>query len=136
MNKVLLIGRLGKDPELSQTTTGIYVCKFSLAVNRRYQSADGTTEADWFNIVVWRAQGESCHKYLKKGSKAAVSGTIQNRSYEDREGNKRTVTEIIADEVEFLDPKEKTEQTASEPPKKRKTVDELEPYNDSDSLPF
>ncbi len=105
MNKVILIGNLTRDPELSQTNSGISVCKFSLAVQRRFSGADGERTADFFNIIVWRAQGENCHKYLRKGNKAAVVGTLQTRTYDANDGTKRYVTEIIADEVEFLTPK-------------------------------
>ena len=132
MNRVILIGNLSRDPELQQTTTGISVCKFSLAVQRRFQNANGEREADFINIVVWRDLGENCHRYLKKGKKAGVVGSLQTRSYDDKEGNKRYVTEVIADEVEFLSPKEQE----PEQPKRRKTIDELEPYDDSGSLPF
>ena len=98
MNKVWLIGNLTKDPELSTTGSGISVCKFTLAVTRRFAQ----NETDFFNIIVWRGPAENCFKFLKKGGRAAVNGSIQNRSYEDNNGNKRYVTEIIADEVQFL----------------------------------
>lgn len=101
MNKVFLIGNLARDPELRNTTNGIPVCTFSLAVSRRFKSANGTNETDFLNVVVWRGQAESCAKYLKKGSKAAVSGSIQTRSYEV-DGAKRYATDIVADEVQFL----------------------------------
>lgn len=101
MNKVFLIGNLARDPELRNTTNGIPVCTFSLAVSRRFKSANGTNETDFLNIVVWRGQAESCAKYLKKGSKAAVSGSIQNRNYEV-DGVKKYATDIVADEVQFL----------------------------------
>ncbi len=101
MNKVFLIGNLARDPELRNTSNGIPVCTFSLAVSRRFKSANGTNETDFLNIVVWRGQAESCAKYLKKGSKAAISGSIQTRSYEV-DGVKRYATDIVADEVQFL----------------------------------
>ena len=94
MNKVYLIGNLTKDPELSQTNSGISVCRFTLAVSRRFQNADGERETDFLNIVVWRGQADNCHKFLKKGSKCAVSGSIQSRSYDAQDGTKRYVTEI------------------------------------------
>lgn len=102
MNKVILIGNLTRDPEVSETSSGITYCRFSIAVGRRFANADGERETDFFNITAWRTQAENCGKYLKKGSKVAILGTLQNRSYEDREGNKRTATDIIAEEVEFL----------------------------------
>lgn len=103
MNKVMLIGNLTKDPELRATGSGIAVCTFTLAVQRRFQSKDSQTrEADFIPIVVWRAQAENCAKYLHKGSQAAVSGSIQTRSYDAPDGSKRYITEVIADEVQFL----------------------------------
>lgn len=112
MNKVILIGNLTRDPEISETPNGVAVCKFSIAVSRDYTNADGNRESDFFNIVVWRSRAENCGKYLKKGSKVAIVGSLQNRSYEDKDGVKRTVTEVIATEVEFLTPK--SDSSASE----------------------
>ena len=102
MNKVILVGNLTKDPELSTTNSGINYCRFTVAVQRRFNNAQGEKEADFIPVVVWRAQAENCHKYLKKGSKAGVVGTIQTRSYDAQDGSKRYVTEVLADEVEFL----------------------------------
>jgi len=102
MNKVILIGNLTRDPELSTINSGASVCKFSIAVNRRFADADGNRGVDFFNINAWRALGENCAKYLKKGSKVCVVGQIQNRSYEASDGTKRNVSDINADEVEFL----------------------------------
>ena len=105
MNKVILIGNLTKDPELTETPSGVAVCKFSIAVSREYANADGNRETDFFNITVWRGRAENCGKYLKKGNKVAIVGNLQNRSYEDKDGIKRNITEVIANEVEFLTPK-------------------------------
>ena len=102
MNKVYLIGNLTRDPELSETSSGIAFCRFSIAVNRTFANADGNREADFFNITVWRNQAENCSKFLKKGSKVAVVGSLQNHSYEDKDGIKRTLTDIVASEIEFL----------------------------------
>lgn len=104
MNKVFLIGNLTRDPELSETSGGVPYCRFSIAVNRSYTDEDGNQKADYFNIVAWRGQAENCGKYLAKGRKVGIVGTLQNRTYEDRDGNKRTVTEVVANEVEFLSP--------------------------------
>ena len=131
MNRVYLIGNLTRDPELATTTSGVSVCRFALAVQRRFSNAEGEREADFFNVVVWRGQGENCHKYLKKGSKCAVVGSLQNRSYDANDGSKRTITEIVADEVEFLT----TKASDAERPADKKEVSELEPIDD-DSLPF
>ena len=105
MNKVILVGNLTRDPELTETPSGVAVCRFSIAVSRDYASSDGTRETDFFNVTVWRGRAENCGKYLKKGNKVAVVGSLQNRSYEDKDGIKRTVTDVIANEVEFLTPK-------------------------------
>ena len=105
MNKVILVGNLTRDPELSETPSGIAVCRFSIAVSRDYSNAEGNREADFFNITVWRGRAEVCGKYLKKGNKVAVVGRLQTRSYDDKDGVKRYVTDIVADEVEFLTPK-------------------------------
>ena len=105
MNKVILVGNLTKDPELSETPSGVAVCKFSLAVSRDYTNAEGNRDTDFFNITVWRGRAENCGKYLKKGNKVAIVGSLQNRSYEDKDGIKRTVTDVVASEVEFLTPK-------------------------------
>lgn len=105
MNKVILVGNLTRDPELSETPTGVAVCRFSIAVSRDYANADGTRETDFFNITVWRGRAENCGKYLKKGNKVAIVGSLQNRSYDDKDGNKRYVTDVVASEVEFLTPR-------------------------------
>ena len=105
MNKVFLIGNLTRDPELSTTNSGIYVCRISIAVSRRFANADGSRETDFFNVVAWRSIAENCAKYLKKGSKIAVMGSIQNHSYEGNDGTKRYTTDITAEEIEFLSTK-------------------------------
>ena len=109
MNKVILIGRLTKEPELRYTTNNIAVTTFTLAVDRI-----GSEETDFINIVVWRKQAENCQKYLEKGSKVAVEGSIQTRNYEDKNGNKRHITEVIAENVQFLDSKSKVKQEVNE----------------------
>lgn len=102
MNKVILIGNLASDPETRTTASGITQCSFRLAVQRRFANASGVREADFLPIVAWRQTAELCSKYLLKGRKVAVEGTIQTRSYDAQDGSKRYVTEIIADSVEFL----------------------------------
>ena len=101
MNKILLIGRLTKDPDLRYTQNGKAVCSFTLAVDRPY-SKDGEQEADFINIVAWNKSGENAAKYLAKGRQAAVEGRLQIRTYDGDDGKKRWVTEVIADRVEFL----------------------------------
>ena len=105
MNKVILIGNLTRDPELTETPSGVAVCRFAIAVSRDYANADGNRETDFFNITVWRGRAENCGKYLKKGNKVAVVGSLQTRSYEDKDGIERNITDIVASEVEFLTPK-------------------------------
>lgn len=101
MNKTILIGNLTRDPELTQTPNGVSVCKMSIAVNRNFTNANGERDTDFFNIVAWRGLADNCGKFLSKGKKIAVVGSIQNRSYETENG-KKFVTEIMADEIEFL----------------------------------
>lgn len=114
MNRATLIGNLTRDPEVRMTGNGISVCTFSVAVQRRFANAQGERQADFFNIVAWRTLADNCGRYLKKGSKVFVGGSMQNRSY-DKDGVKRYIMEIIADEVEFLSPVEKRAQGATEP---------------------
>ncbi len=135
MNKVYLIGNLTRDPELAETTSGIKVCRFAIAVNRTYAGSDGNRETDFFNITVWRTQAENCGKYLKKGSKVAIVGSLQNRSYEDKEGIKRNVTDIIASEVEFLASRSSQDGASEEVQSSHKERPKLEPVSDDD-LPF
>lgn len=132
MNKCILIGNLTKDPELTTTSNGIAVCRFTIAVSRRYSNADGERETDFLNIVVWRSLGENCHKFLKKGSKVGVIGNIQNRSYDATDGSKRYITEIVAEEVEFLSTKSSDEVATKAP---AEDVAKLQPIDD-DGLPF
>lgn len=120
MNKVILIGNLTREPELSETPSGVAVCRFSIAVSRDYTNADGERETDFFNVTVWRGRAETCGKYLKKGNKVGVVGRLQNRSYEDKDGIKRSVTDVIAEEVEFLTPKQAENTTTAEKPKRPK----------------
>ena len=102
MNKVFLIGRLTRDPELRYTGSNTAVATFSLAVNRNFSNQNGERETDFINIVVWRKQAENVKNYLTQGSQVAIDGRIQTRSYDDNNGQKRYVTEVIADNVEFL----------------------------------
>ena len=102
MNKVFLIGRLTRDPELRYTGNNTAVATFSLAVNRAFSSQSGERETDFINIVVWRKQAENVKNYLSQGSQVAIDGRIQTRSYDDQNGNKRYITEVVADNVEFL----------------------------------
>jgi len=142
MNKIYLIGNLTRDPELAATTSGSTVCKFGLAVNRRFINQSGEREVDFFNIVAWNKLGETCQKFLRKGRKAAICGRIETRTYE-QDGVKKFAFDVIADDVEFLSPAEggvpgSGEYEPSIPsapaPVKKKTA-ELTPLED-ENLPF
>lgn len=100
MNKVFLIGNLARDPEMRSTQSGVSVCNFTIAVNRRFRNAQtGQQETDFLNVIAWRQLAELCGKYLAKGRKVAVTGSIQTRTYEAKDGSKRTAWDIVADEV-------------------------------------
>lgn len=102
MNKVFLIGRLTRDPELRYTNSNIATASFSIAVDRNFTNQNGEREADFINVVVWRKQAENVKNYLTKGSQIAIDGRIQTRSYDGQDGQKRYVTEVVADNVQFL----------------------------------
>ncbi len=102
INRVVLLGRLTRDPELRYTPSGVAVATFSLAVDRRFTNQQGEKETDFINIVVWRQLAELCANYLKKGQQAAVEGRLQTRNYENKEGRTVYVTEVVADNVQFL----------------------------------
>lgn len=110
LNRVVLIGRLTKDPELRYTPTGIPVTTFILAVNRSFTNSQGEREADFIPVQVWRKQAENCAKYLGKGRMVAISGRIQTGSY-DKDGQRKYTWGVVADEVQFLDRGEKKEET-------------------------
>lgn len=104
INRVVLVGRLTRDPELRYTPSGVAVATFSLAVNRTFSNSQGDREADFINIVAWRQLAELCANYLKKGSQAALEGRLQTRSYDNKEGKRVFITEVVADNVQFLSP--------------------------------
>lgn len=124
MNKLFLIGNLTKDPEISQTQNGLTICKFGIAVNRPYQT-NGEKVTDFFSITVWRTLADNCGKYLKKGSKVAVTAQLQNHSYEDKDGNKRSRNDIIAESVEFLSSIKNDAQGRQEPPELEEIDEDL-----------
>lgn len=141
MNKVLLIGRLTRDPELRQTPSGVSVCSFGLAVNRDYRQGDGERQTDFFNCTAWRGLGENVAKYQHKGSKVAVEGSIQIRNYEDNQGVKKTAVDIVCNNVEFLDSRSSSDDSGYVPdapapsaPAKRKPV--LQAFDDDEDSPF
>lgn len=105
MNKVILIGRITKDPELRNTPTGVSVVSFTVAVNRTYQDKNGERQADFINCIAWRSQAENLARFIKKGALIAVDGSIQTRSYDDQNGVRRYATEVIVSQVTFLESK-------------------------------
>lgn len=138
MNKVMLIGRLVKDPELKMTeNTKREVCQFTIAVNRPYTNDDGERKADFINCVVWDKLAENLSKYQKKGNQVAVEGRIQTRNYEDKDGKRVYVTEIISTNITFLDSKGTSDSVNNleEPPVKagpitREQIDSIPTEND------
>ena len=110
INRVILVGRLTKDPEYRQTPNGVSVATFTLAVNRPFTNSQGEREADFINVVVFRRQADNVNNYLSKGSLAGVDGRIQSRSYENKEGQRVFVTEVVADSVQFMDSKSSNQQ--------------------------
>lgn len=133
MNKVILIGHLAADPESRTTQSGVAQCTLRLAVQRRFtDKQSGKRESDFFNVVCWRQTAEFAAKYLTKGRKVAVEGTLQTRSYDAQDGSKRYVTEVIADSVEFCDSKPEGGQSASKPQPAQGGFTEV----DDDELPF
>ena len=141
MNKVFLIGNLTRDPELTETSGGVSVCHFAIAVNRSYTSSDGDRQTDFFNVTAWRGLAENVSRFTKKGSKVAVSGSIQIRNYEDNQGVRRTAIDVIAQDVEFLTQSNANAgddfydaPAAEKPATKRKPA--LESFDDDGDIPF
>ena len=128
LNRVVLIGRLTKDPDLRYTTSGMAVARFTLAVDRGFKNQDGEKQADFIPITVWRGAAESCAKYLSKGRLVAVVGRIQTGSY-DKDGQRHYTTEVVADEVRFLEWGDKQEQGQDDIPG-------FVPYENDEELPF
>lgn len=149
INRVVLVGRLTRDPELRYTESGIAVATFTIAVNRTFTGASGEREADFIQCVVWRKQAENVNQYVGKGSLVGVEGRIQTRSYDDATGNKRYVTEVVCDSVQFLEPRgsrpqgesfgapfEPQQQPVNEPAKQSQSFDISGIDIDDDDLPF
>ena len=133
MNRAILIGNLANDPEVTTLSSGVTKCSFRLAVQRRFANPQtGQREADFIPIVAWRQTGELCAKYLSKGRKCAICGMMQTRSYDAQDGSKRYVTEVVADEVQFLGGGA-SQQMQGMPPEARN--DQFTPVDD-DELPF
>ena len=115
-NRAILIGRLTADPELKQTQNGISVCSFSIAVDRRFSGRDSARKTDFINITSWRQQAEFVCRYFHKGDVIGVEGSIQTRNYEDKNGNKRTAVEVVADRAFFVDSKNSAQGSGSSYP--------------------
>ncbi len=140
-NRAVLVGRLTKDPELRFTPNGIAVTTFTLAVNRPFKNANGEQEADFINIVVWKKAAKNVANYTSKGSLVAIDGRIQTRSYENKDGQRVYVTEVVADSVQFLETKKREAQQQNS--QQRYTSDPGTPFQggqpvdiSDDDLPF
>lgn len=114
INQVTLVGRMAKDPELRYTPSGVATCSMTLAVNRPFTNQQGNREADFINVVAWKKQAENVANYLKKGSLTGVTGRIQTRNYENNEGKRIYVTEVVAESVQFLESKGQQEKHPNE----------------------
>lgn len=134
LNRWIGVGRLVKDPDLRYTPNGVAVATFTLAINRQFSNQNGEREADFINIVAWRKIAENAANYLKKGNLAGVDGRLQSRSYENNQGQRVFVTEVIADSVQFLEPK-----SNNKPTNQREAAQKLysDPFQDqSNEFPF
>lgn len=109
MNKCSLIGRMTKDPEVKRTQSGNSVCSFTVAVDRKYKDANGQRQTDFISCTAWRQVADIIGQYFHKGSKIGLTGSLQTRSYEDQSGRKVTVTEVLVEEIDFIEPKQKSE---------------------------
>ena len=136
LNKIMLIGNLGKDPEMNYTPSGIALTKFSLAVNRVTKAATGEKqeETEWFNIIAWRQLAETCNTYLHKGSKVYIEGRLSQRKYTDKNGIDRWMVEVIANDMEMLTPK--SAQGGSSDQFLAGNADETDPLGDLEEHPF
>ena len=142
LNRVVLVGRLTKDPEFRTTPSGVEVATFTLAVNRTFTNAQGEREADFINVVVFRKQAKNVNDYLSKGSLAGVDGRIQSRNYENNEGRRVFVTEVVADSVQFLDSKGSNQQNNQPQQQRGQATAGINPFannnvdDDIEDLPF
>lgn len=136
MNKVILSGNLCGDPEYQTTASGISLCRFRIAVQRKFKNEKGEYESDFISVVAWRGSADFVSKYLHKGNKVGVTGSLQTRTYDAQDGSKRYVTEVVADEVESYTPKSENEnKPKTEAAAKQEVMQNFEPIDD-DNLPF
>ena len=137
MNKLTIIGRLTKDPELRSTTSGLSVCSFTVAVDKRKKDKEQEPDADFFKVTAWRERGELCAKYLSKGNRVCVIGPVGVKTYQANDGTTRAYMEVTADEVEFLTSRSENAQAPAPQPTK---VDKQTGYEqveiDTEELPF
>ncbi len=138
VNKWIGIGNLTRDPEIKYTSNGTAVCNFTIACNERYKDRDGKQQekTEFINIVAWKQLAEICGKYLHKGKQVYIEGRIQTRSYDDKDGNKRYVTEIVSDKMQMLGGGEGNRQEQKPKQPGMVTPDEEPPFDPSDGIPF
>ena len=142
MNKIYLIGNLTRDPELVETPSGVQRCRFSIAVNRNYKSADGERQTDFFNCTAWRGLAETISRYTKKGTKVCVVGSVEMREYEDNTGARRTAVDVIVQDFEILTPRQDDGSSfdTAEPAPRTTTAPrrkpQLQPMDDDGDIPF
>ncbi len=136
LNKIMLIGNLGRDPEMNYTPSGVAVTKFSLAVSRTYKTSSGEKrdETEWFNIIAWRQLAETCNTYLRKGSKIYIDGRLTQRKYTDKNGVERTAIEVTANDMEMLSPK--SQSSGSSEGFLAGSPDDVDPLGDLEDHPF
>ncbi len=137
INKVILVGNVGKDPEVRHLDSGVAVTTFPLATSESYKNKEGqrVTNTEWHNIVLWRGLAEVAEKYVKKGNPLYIEGKIRTRSWDDKDGNKRYTTEIIADNMQMLGSKQSNEENAASAPETSSGID-IENIPEGDDLPF
>lgn len=138
MNNVQLIGNLTRDPEIGETPSGTAYAKFTIAVSRQFAGADGKKEVDFINCVIWKGGAELVNRYLAKGSRVGVTGTIQTRRYTDKDGNNRTAFEIVVNSIEFLSQRQNvgSKNDNDDYDNRGSHKGQMEVYDEEDTLPF
>ena len=138
MNNVQLIGNLTRDPEIGETPSGTAYAKFTIAVSRQFAGADGNKEVDFINCIIWKGGAELVNRYLAKGSRVGVTGTIQTRRYTDKDGNNRTAFEIVVNSIEFLSQRQNvgSKNDNDDYGNRGSRKGQMEVYDDEDTLPF
>ncbi|MCG8410290.1 MAG: single-stranded DNA-binding protein [Bacteroidales bacterium] len=136
INKVILVGNVGKDPEVRHLDNGVAVASFPLATSETYRNKDNqkVTNTEWHNIVIWRGLADVVEKYVKKGSALYIEGKIRTRAWDDKDGNKRYTTEIVADNMQMLGAKQNNETNTT--PSQTNPVENIENISEEDDLPF